>query len=73
MLVGEEFTAASVATLYLITDEYGVVCFAEFLDSVKEVLVHQSYATYALNAFDDAGADVALVDFCFPCAEVIDG
>ena len=72
-LVGKEASAAAVAALNLIGDEHGTIFVAELLKTLGKLLTHELDAAHALDALNDAGADIALGQFLTPGLQVVEG
>ena len=72
-LVGKEASAAAVAALNLIGDEHSTIVMAELLQPLGKLLTHELNAAHALDALDDAGADIALGQFLPPGLQIVEG
>ena len=70
-LMSEKLAASAIAALDFVANQDGVVLVTEFAQTLHEVGRHHTDATHALNALEDAGADVALLQFTFPGREVV--
>ena len=71
--MGKEASAAAVATLNLIGNEHGTIFVAELLKTLGKLLTHELDAAHALDALNDAGADIALGQFLTPGLQVVEG
>ena len=69
--MSEELSAAAIATLYLVANQYGSILLAEFLQSLCKLFSGQFDATHALNALQDDGAHIAFLQFLLPCCQVV--
>ena len=69
--MGEELSAATITTLYLITDKYRAILLAGSLQSLGKLLCSHTYATNTLYALYDASSHIALGKFLLPGIEVV--
>ena len=73
ILMCEKFSASAIAALDFVADENSVVLVADFAKSLQEFWADHADATNTLNALDNAGAYVALLNLCRPSSEVVEG
>ena len=72
MLMSKEFAASSVATLNLVANQDGSVSVAQFLKFLQEIGFDQANTTHSLYAFQDASADISLLEFSFPSLYIVE-
>ncbi len=73
ILMCEEFSTSAIATLDFVADKDSVVIVADSAESLKEFRADHADATDTLNALDDAGTHIALLNLCRPSSEVVEG
>ena len=69
--MGEELSASSVATLYLVADKDGTVLLTSGSQSLSKLFRSKFDAAHPLDAFQYDGTDIALRQFRFPGLQVI--
>ena len=72
VLMGEEFAATPIATLYLVADEHCSVLAAGFAKPLHELGCGKTDATHALNTFNNDCRHIALGKFALEGFEVIE-
>ena len=70
-LVGEELTAAPIAALDLVADQNRAILLASSCQALGKLLGGELDAAHALNALQDDGTDVALLQFSLPGRQVV--
>lgn len=73
ILMCEEFSTSAIAALDFVADKDGVVLVADCAESLQELWADHADASDTLNALDDAGTYIALLNLCCPSSEVVEG
>ena len=69
--MGEEFSASSVATLYLVADQYGAVALTGLCQSLSELRRSHLDTAHTLDALQDDGCDTTLRQFINPGLQIV--
>ena len=72
-LVSEEFARASVAALYFVADEDGVMLITQSAQLLHKLLRGYADPANALNTLDDDGADIVFLYLALPGGNIIEG